>query len=580
MSKLNSITITNIKGIGTPKTFELELFPNKPSLLVAPNGFGKSSLACAFKSMNGNRIDLNENDFHEKKTENLPAISLDFNDTKYNATNATNTISDIFDIFVINNQVTAKATQRRMGRITAVSVWQDVNSVVLVDNVPPKVDFSYRITSHKTAFGCNGKILPDASDLLNNLVFISLIDEKIDFSEFKLARTYTKMIEPIVDRINQQLVKSDQVKTWIILNVMDDLRAITILNDLARVVSDVTSMPEVDSYLVAWQIARESLDDNFAGAKKYRLYLSDKKYYDELLKSLDTTRHGISTTVEKVNATKKALVVDFPHADQISNGQRDVLTFVAQLHRAKRKLKKNNCILIIDEIFDYLDDANLIAFQFYITQFIEEFKKQTRNLYPLLLTHLDPMYFRHFCFNKHMLQIRYLNKNAMATQSASLSLVRKRDTLSIKDAVSAHHLHFNPVDRDLTQEFKALSLNENWGKSHDFYSYVKHESEKYLQLQRYDAIAVLLAVRIHIEKTAYNQLLGDAKQGFIDTHKTTNKLDYCHEKGVSIPETFYLLGLIHNDDLHWKEGRDYDTPLRTKLENLTIRNMIKEVLSA
>ena len=64
MSKLNSISITNIKGIGASKTFELDLFPNKPSLLVAPNGFGKSSFACAFNSMNGNRIDLAEKNYH------------------------------------------------------------------------------------------------------------------------------------------------------------------------------------------------------------------------------------------------------------------------------------------------------------------------------------------------------------------------------------------------------------------------------------------------------------------------------------------------------------------------------------
>lgn len=41
------IEIKNIKGI-QHRRFELDILPNKPSLLVAPNGFGKSSLAIAF----------------------------------------------------------------------------------------------------------------------------------------------------------------------------------------------------------------------------------------------------------------------------------------------------------------------------------------------------------------------------------------------------------------------------------------------------------------------------------------------------------------------------------------------------
>ncbi|MCF8053723.1 MAG: ATP-binding protein [Deltaproteobacteria bacterium] len=579
MSKLHSISITNIKGIGAQKTFELGLFPNKPSLLVAPNGFGKSSLACAFNSMNGNRIDLAEKDYHEKNAANLPIISINFDGTQYDATNATNAIAGAFDVFVINSQVVAKATKRNMGRFTTVSASLDVTSVVLIDRIPAKVDFAYSHPQCKRTFGTNGKILPDATPLLNNLEFLARLEAGTDFHNFGLVRAYKLLVDPVIDNINRQPGSGDQIKVWMSTNVMTDLEAIAPLKALKTVIKEVTGNDDVESYLLAWQLARESQDANFRAALEYKLYLREKKFYDELLKSFDTTRHNICTSEDKIDKTKKKLVVNFPRADEISNGQRDVLTFVAQLHRARRKLKKPNCILIIDEIFDYLDDANLVAFQYYITQFIEEFKAQTRNLYPLLLTHLDPAYFRHFCFNRHKLQVRYLNKDAAATQSACLSLVRKRDDPSIEAAVSAHHFHFNPAEQDLQAEFGALALNVAWGKSHEFYVYVKGEAEKYLRIQQYDAIAVLLAVRICIETLAYNKLPADAKQGFIDTHKTASKLDYCEEHGVAIPETYYLLGLIYNDDLHWREGRDYDTPLRAKLENLTIRNMMKEVLS-
>ncbi|WP_420553917.1 hypothetical protein [Neptuniibacter marinus] len=47
---IKKLIIENIKGFSS-QSFELNIIPNKPSLLVAPNGFGKSSLAAAFLSL-------------------------------------------------------------------------------------------------------------------------------------------------------------------------------------------------------------------------------------------------------------------------------------------------------------------------------------------------------------------------------------------------------------------------------------------------------------------------------------------------------------------------------------------------
>ena len=67
---INVIEIEHIKGIQL-KRFELDIQPNKPSLLVAPNGFGKSSFATAFNSMNSRRIVLAEENYHEEKIDIL-----------------------------------------------------------------------------------------------------------------------------------------------------------------------------------------------------------------------------------------------------------------------------------------------------------------------------------------------------------------------------------------------------------------------------------------------------------------------------------------------------------------------------
>ena len=41
-------------------------------------------------------------------------------------------------------------------------------------------------------------------------------------------------------------------------------------------------------------------------------------------------------------------------------------------------------ILIINEVFDYLDYANFIAVQYYISKFVDYCKRNDRKLYPII----------------------------------------------------------------------------------------------------------------------------------------------------------------------------------------------------
>ena len=52
------------------------------------------------------------------------------------------------------------------------------------------------------------------------------------------------------------------------------------------------------------------------------------------------------------------------------------------------------------------------------------------------------------------------------------------------------------------------------------------------------------------------------------------KLQYAQSKGVSFPETFYLLGIIYNHPLHTTEQEDLSKQLGIKLINSTIKAMI------
>lgn len=582
MNKLESIKIENIKGIGHKK-FDVNLFPNKPSIFVAPNGFGKSSIACAFESLKNSKLELDEKNYHLNNSSLVPKLTVTIDSNSFIADNSSNTIKSQFNYFVINSPLMAKATKRRIGGFTTATASLESEPIELISTIPDKCDFDYSISSMVSKFGKNGKVLPNIkTNLLKDKSFWNMFSKKADIQEFNKKITFLNLLTPIIDRINSLDGTALELRNYINVNELDSFSSITPLKNLSEIINNFGYSP-TDSYLIAIEIAWLTQTKDFKNSLNYVLYTLDKEFYNELLESIDTTRHNISVTEKKKakKGSKKKLIIEFPSADQMSNGQRDILSFIAQIQKARRDFTKEHCILIIDEVFDYLDDANLVAFQYYVTNMIEEFKEQSRFLYPILLTHLDPAYFKHFSFNKHKLQIRYLAKNSTGTPSVFLKIIKYRDDTTIKEKVSKYHFHFHPDEIDLENEFQLLGLRKAWGKSHNFYHEVYSEIDNYLNSRDYDAIAVLFAVRIKIEKTVFS-LLHDPEHRriFLDERNngTKYKLEYCVEElGMAIPETFFLLGLIYNDNLHWNQHRDYETPLISKLENMTIKKMIEEI---
>ncbi len=582
MNKLESIEIENIKGIGHKK-FDVNLFPNKPSIFVAPNGFGKSSIACAFKSLKSSKLELDEKNFHLNDSGLIPKLTIKLDSNNFMANDSVNTINSKFDCFVINSPLMAKAKKFRIGGQTLATASLESKSIELISTIPDKVNFDYSISILATNFGVNGKILPNIkANLLVDKSFWYLFSKKVDIRDFTKKLTFINFLTPIIDRINTQSGTASQLITYIEENELSNFSQIVPLENLSNIIKEF-GYGITESYLISIEIVWLSQTPSFKKALEYILYIIEKEFYNELINSIDTTRHNIQVKEEKKSRTnpKKKLLVEFPSADQMSNGQRDILSFIAQIQKAKRTFLKQHCILVIDEVFDYLDDANLVSFQYYVTKLIEEFKEQNRFIYPILLTHLDPLYFNHFSFNKHKLQIKYIASNSTRTPSVFLNIVKKRDDVNIKNDVSKHHFHYHPDDIDLQDKFQALTLRRDWGNSHTFYQKVYDEVQKYLTNSTYDCIAISFAVRIKIEEKLYSLLITDEqKQIFIEekNNGTKYKLDYCvNELGINVPETYFLLGLIYNDNLHWKDNRDIETPLISKLENMTIKRMIEEI---
>lgn len=66
------------------------------------------------------------------------------------------------------------------------------------------------------------------------------------------------------------------------------------------------------------------------------------------------------------------------------------------------------------------------------------------------------------------------------------------------------------------------------------------------------------------------------QNGFLTTHGTTEKLKFAQSKGVRIPETYFLLGIIYNHPLH-DIDEDMSKPIGMKLDNPVIRQMIYQL---
>lgn len=582
--KINKVEIRNIKGIKS-KVFNFDIAPNKPNILVAPNGFGKTSFATAFGSLKSKRLELNEKCYFNNDSENRPALSITLTTGEiFSADDNQNTISDHFDVFVINNQTEPKSKVQKFNGNVFAKTTLDIVTTTLIQTIPPKVDFDYRPSKIKTAFGANGaRLLTNISSLFSCCRLFNKIDSEIDFGKFQLA-SFRKAFDPLQTQINQQAGTGIEIKAWMNQHIVPALKNINELRKLAETISSFRFREvqcEADSYLTAWQIVtiRNNMGKNYKKAYKYLCYIDEKADCARTIEALNPVRDRFDI---KPEVDGSSLVVKWPKAHEISNGQRDILTFMALLLKSRRNFRKNDCILIIDEIFDYMDDANLITFQYYVSNFIDEMKRKKRRIFPILLTHLDPLFFNHFCFNETKINVNYLKEINIKSNRSILHLIYKREDPSIKTSVDAYFFHFHPLtqDIDLTEEFKNLKLNVDWSTPVKFHRKIFREVRRYLyEDSAFDPLAICFGVRIQIEKCIFDQIVDHNNQRiFIENYNgTKKKLHFAQSIGVQIPETYFLLGIIYNTSLHLIEGQDISKPLAIKLENETIKQMIKNI---
>ena len=171
-----------------------------------------------------------------------------------------------------------------------------------------------------------------------------------------------------------------------------------------------------------------------------------------------------------------------------------------------------------------------------------------------------------------------MNQTTIRVNQHIVKLLREREHLSIKDDVSKYLFHYEPGHINKRAEFRALGIRELWGESDNFHRFLLAEVDNYLNGRPFCPFAVCGGVRIKIEEKAFNKLVGGAAQtDFLLTKRTRNKLEKAEDMGVISPESHYLLGIIYNEGMHWKDGIDNVSPIASKLENMTIKKLIGDV---
>jgi hypothetical protein len=578
IKRMDKIAITNVKGIENA-VFDVQLIPNKPTLVVAPNGFGKSSITAAFGSLRLKRMELDKDERHKGDEDLHPSLKISYtmqdgSKIENEANHTKNELAATFGVHVINSQLVSKAKKLKIAGANIVTSAIEVTPVVLIKNIPPKERFTYSFAEAKSGFGQNGKVLPNISKLLADDRAMTKIWNQVDFTKRDQVGV-KKAIKALQDEINAGAGSSDRI----LASVEDDrVKAVLAIDFVSGILgafaeSGFNHASQIEAILAALQIGDIYASDKaaFKRAGERANYAFEKASYVEDFAALKGTWRNIQP-----KETANGLVIAFPKANQISNGERDIICFVAQLKKAKIQLKKNKAIiLVIDEIFDYLDDANLVACQYYLTQMIAELKCEGRQIFPLIMTHLNPGFFRNFTFSDQ--KVCYLNKIAVADKAVE-SIISKRDDPTISEAISKHFLHFHSDDIDLSNEFQALGLPAGLAKAYQFSVHCASHMQRYVEGKGFDPLAVCSGVRRKVEQLSFDLLAEECQEEFLSTHKTVSKLLFAQSTGSVVPEVYFLLAVIYNDAMHVRPNQDNFSGLGAKLANLSIKHMISTLI--
>jgi len=597
-----SIFIRNIKGFdGNGKTITLRLNEKKYNICFAPNGFGKTSIATAFSMLAESPTKLKPNKktaFHNDETL-TPEIRIRLDEKEYKADSIVNEIMQAIRCHVISSRVGVTTTHQNRGTYSHVEGVLDINDVVVFDKIPKSLTVTYRVTDMKKAFGENGKVLSNRHDFTSHRFLKALTQDSVKNALNHILNTKgtRKYLEQRQNEINLYEGRACDIRRRFDSHA-DFIRAFRSYHDIDTLMSELSDfIPDhhsnTDAFEFIWQLLHfwENNRSHITAVVKYQDYISFKESFTKSIAELNPTWREICV-VEKNNQ----LVVEFPQAMQISNGQRDFLTFVADITKVKSDISLTPTmahIVVIDEILDYLDDANMIALQHYLSDGLID---TSTTVYTCLLTHLSPYSFRSYIFSDKKVNHVFLDTSTPQATEGFLSFIAFRESLDRKnkpddknlyDSLSSYFFHYNPdttVDlSDQLKSRKSAHVKTSWGKVENLKQAMIDEVNSYLSgLSMYDPYAVCMALRHRVEKVIYGRLPDNvSKDRFIATHLTKQKFVEAENSGVEIPEIFNLITALHNEADHVKINGQTNQYMEKRivysLRHPIIRNLIAKI---
>lgn len=277
MNRINKIKISYVKGI-KDEEFVLDLIPNKPSILVAPNGFGKSSFATAFDSLKESGLVVDKKYFYMNSSKYKPILNMEIEydgiKKSLKADDSTNNINGEFGVFVINSQLCAKA--KSFGaKITASSL--GIKDVKIIEKVPSKETLEIDLKEIKNWFGTNSKILPNVKEVLSNKNIV-LLYEKVDVIKSLLGKRSLMKLREILDIVNNLEGSTEQVLKEVNNNLQSDWIDLDICQKIFDIVgilkfSIQTEFLETANFLLGLQLVHiyEINQKRFSKVVKYNI---------------------------------------------------------------------------------------------------------------------------------------------------------------------------------------------------------------------------------------------------------------------------------------------------------------------
>ena len=393
---ISRIHIENIRGFENV-TLSVNIRPNCANILVAPNGFGKSSISTAFNCAKGQSLSVDPKDKHKKNEAATAILRIDHDGTTLSASPTKNEISDAFNIYVIKSNIEPKA---KLPKINGFTIAQPYLEIPPLDFGPvsTKEKLKFEIDKYKALLSNNGKLVPNFSTRCDNEdLKIELLNEMSSIDKLKQKRTMdllTEIVEKANNSTGTKTSISEQIKPQYEIKIDEIAHFKTILNIVMKYCNDGTWLEAV---IICYILMDLNASDR-SNLKKWLQYPT----YSQRLKSLKDFIADINSAwvSAEIKETKGRVLVRFPDAASLSNGQRDLLYFTCSLLKSRTAVASKPSILLIDEVFDYLDDANIVVAQYFISKLIDSYRKDGKRIYVCLLTHLDPIFFKGYALRR------------------------------------------------------------------------------------------------------------------------------------------------------------------------------------